>query len=137
MDSMQGCYLGPGFAQPNIERRLAAVGARFETMAEPALLDRTTDALIEEKAVGWFQGRMEFGPRALGGRSILGDARSPTMQKTLNLRVKYRESFRPFAPSVLREHVADWFDLDSDSPYMLLVADVAEPRRRAMSQEAR
>src|SRR5437667_527610 len=133
LDAMQGCYLGPGFAQPDIERRLAAVGARFEVVAEPALLDATTSALVEEKAVGWFQGRMEFGPRALGARSILGDARSPAMQKTLNLRVKYRESFRPFAPSVLREDVADWFDLAEDSPYMLIVADVAPQRRQAMS----
>jgi carbamoyltransferase len=133
LDTMQGCYLGPGFAQPDIERRLAAVGARFETMAEPELLKATTSALIEEKAVGWFQGRMEFGPRALGGRSILGDPRSPSMQKTLNLRVKYRESFRPFAPSVLREDVADWFDLSEDSPYMLLVADVAPERRRVIN----
>jgi carbamoyltransferase len=134
LDAMQGCYLGPGFAQPDIERRLAAVGARFEVMAEPELLDATTSALVEEKAVGWFQGRMEFGPRALGARSILGDARSPAMQKTLNLRVKYRESFRPFAPSVLREDVADWFDLAEDSPYMLIVANVAPQRRQAMSE---
>jgi carbamoyltransferase len=136
MDAMQGCYLGPGFAQPDIERRLAAVGARFATMAEPALLAAATDALIEGKAVGWFQGRMEFGPRALGARSILGDPRSPTMQKTLNLKVKYRESFRPFAPSVLREDVADWFDLAEDSPYMLLVAEVAEKRRHAADAAA-
>jgi carbamoyltransferase len=134
LDAMQGCYLGPGFAQPDIERRLAAVGARFEVLAEPALLEETTTALVEEKAVGWFQGRMEFGPRALGARSILGDARSPAMQKTLNLRVKYRESFRPFAPSILRDDVADWFDLAEDSPYMLIVADVAPQRRHAMSE---
>jgi len=133
LDAMQGCYLGPGFAQPDIERRLAAVGARFETMAEPELLEATTAALVEEKAVGWFQGRMEFGPRALGGRSILGDPRSPSMQKTLNLKVKYRESFRPFAPSVLCEDVAEWFDLAEDSPYMLLVAEVAAGRQRVMN----
>ena len=133
LDAMAGSYLGPGFAQADIAPRLAAVGARFDVLAEPALLDATTAALIEEKAVGWFQGRMEFGPRALGNRSILGDPRSPTMQKTLNLRVKYRESFRPFAPSVLREDVADWFELDEDSPYMLLVADVAQERRRTMN----
>ena len=95
----------------------------------------TADALADGKAVGWFQGRMEFGPRALGGRSILGDARSPTMQKMLNLKVKYRESFRPFAPSVLREDVADWFELDDDSPYMLLVADVVQSRRRLMTED--
>ena len=135
LDAMQGCYLGPGFTQPDVERRLGAVGARFETMAEPQLLQATTTALVEEKAVGWFQGRMEFGPRALGGRSILGDPRSPSMQKTLNLRVKYRESFRPFAPSVLREDVADWFDLAEDSPYMLLVADVAAGRQRVMDED--
>src|SRR6202043_2650211 len=135
LDAMQGCYLGPGFAQPDIERRLAAVGARFEVMAEPALLDATASALIDEKAVGWFQGRMEFGPRSLGARSILGDARSPAMQKNLNLKVKYRESFRPFAPAVLREDAAEWFDLKSDSPYMLVVADVREDRRRHMTAE--
>jgi carbamoyltransferase len=135
LDAMQGSYLGPGFSQSEIAPRLAAVGARFEALAEPALLDATTTALVEEKAVGWFQGRMEFGPRALGNRSILGDPRSATMQKTLNLRVKYRESFRPFAPSVLREDVADWFELDEDSPYMLLVADVAQARRRAMNKD--
>src|SRR6266446_576492 len=134
LDAMQGCYLGPGFAQPDIERRLAAVGARFEVMAEPALLDATTSALVDEKAVGWFQGRMEFGPRALGARSILGDARSPQMQRQLNLKVKFRESFRPFAPSVLREDVEGWFDLAEDSPYMLIVADVAPGRRHAMSE---
>jgi carbamoyltransferase len=97
------------------------------------LIEQTVEALIEGKAVGWFQGRMEFGPRALGTRSILGDARSPTMQSVLNLKVKYRESFRPFAPSVLREDVADWFDLEVDSPYMLLVADVTKHRRREMT----
>jgi carbamoyltransferase len=91
--------------------------------------------LIEEKALGWFQGRMEFGPRALGGRSILGDARSPAMQSLLNLKVKYRESFRPFAPSVLREHLGEWFELDADSPYMLLVADVVEHRRKVMTPD--
>jgi len=134
LDAMQGCYLGPGFAQSDIEQRLAAAGARFEVLPEPDLLDATASALVEEKAVGWFQGRMEFGPRALGNRSILGDPRSPTMQKTLNLRVKYRESFRPFAPSVLREDVSDWFDIDEDSPYMLMVAEIAEGRRRAMTE---
>ena len=134
-DAMQGSYLGPSFGQDEIERRLAAAGARFETVDTDTMLDRTAKDLAEDRAVGWFQGRMEFGPRALGGRSVLGNARSPTMQKTLNLRVKYRESFRPFAPSVLREKVADWFELDGDSPYMLLVADVVEPRRRAMTEE--
>jgi carbamoyltransferase len=102
---------------------------------DDAVIDRTVDALVKEKAVGWFQGRMEFGPRALGSRSILGDPRSPTMQRQLNLKVKYRESFRPFAPSVLREDVAEWFEFDSDSPYILVVADVAEKRRRSVSDE--
>ena len=133
LDEMQGAYLGPAFPQPEIEQRLAAAGAVFEVMDEADLIDATANALISEKAVGWFQGRMEFGPRALGNRSILGDPRSPSMQKTLNLRVKYRESFRPFAPSVLREDVADWFELDDDSPYMLLVADVDKQRRRKMT----
>ncbi|HEV2187114.1 MAG TPA: carbamoyltransferase [Stellaceae bacterium] len=134
LDAMQGCYLGPGFAQDEIARRLAAAGAVFEVMDDEALLEATVDALVTDKAVGWYQGRMEFGPRALGNRSILGDPRSPTMQKTLNLRVKYRESFRPFAPSVLREDVADWFEHDGDSPYMLVVADVAKKRRQPLSE---
>ncbi|MBA4790902.1 MAG: carbamoyltransferase [Rhizobiales bacterium] len=134
-DRMRGAYLGPVFDQEDIERRLTAAGAVFEVLDEAALIDETAQALAAEKAVGWFQGRMEFGPRALGGRSILGDPRSPTMQKTLNLKVKYRESFRPFAPSVLREHVADYFDYDADSPYMLMVAPVVEARRRPMTAE--
>ncbi|MCG3200970.1 MAG: Decarbamoylnovobiocin carbamoyltransferase [Gammaproteobacteria bacterium] len=136
-DSMKGAFLGPSFAQRDIEERLEAAGANFEVLDEDALLDVCARALAEEKALGWFQGRMEFGPRALGGRSILGDPRSPTMQSVLNLKVKYRESFRPFAPSVLREHVAEWFELDGDSPYMLLVADVVERRRRAMTEAQR
>ncbi|HVG82393.1 MAG TPA: carbamoyltransferase N-terminal domain-containing protein, partial [Methylomirabilota bacterium] len=119
-DQMKGGYLGPAFAQPEIERRLKEAGARFEVLSDDSLIDRAAAALEEGKAVGWFQGRMEFGPRALGNRSILGDARSTTMQSVLNLKVKYRESFRPFAPSVLREDVGDWFELDEDSPYMLL-----------------
>ena len=135
IDAMSGAYLGPEYPQPEIEERLAAAGARFQVLADDDLVDATVDALVGEKAVGWFNGRMEFGPRALGNRSILGDPRSPSMQKTLNLRIKYRESFRPFAPSVMREHVADWFELDADSPYMLLVADVLERRRCAMSPE--
>ncbi|MEZ5786984.1 MAG: carbamoyltransferase [Xanthobacteraceae bacterium] len=135
LDHMSGAYLGPSFPQNDIEQRLHAAGARFATVSETDMIGQTAQDLAAGRAVGWFQGRMEFGPRALGGRSILGDARSPTMQKMLNLRVKYRESFRPFAPSVLREEVADWFDLDEDSPYMLLVAGVAEKRRRAMTAE--
>ena len=133
LDGMSGSYLGPAFAQGDIERRLAAAGARFHVVDDSRVIADTADALIAEKAVGWFQGRMEFGPRALGGRSILGDPRSASMQKMLNLKVKYRESFRPFAPSVRREDVADWFELDGDSPYMLLVADVVPGRRRQMT----
>ena len=132
-DSMRGSYLGPAYSQPEIDAGLTAAGARFETLTDEQLIAQCAQDLADGRALGWFQGRMEFGPRALGGRSILGDARSPTMQKTLNLKVKYRESFRPFAPSVLREDVADWFELDGDSPYMLLVADVVKPRRRAMT----
>jgi len=135
LDAMSGSYLGPEFSQQDIERRLSAAGAKFEALDEPALLAATVDALEAEKAVGWFQGRMEFGPRALGNRSILGDPRSPSMQKTLNLKVKYRESFRPFAPSVLAEDVSEWFELERESPYMLQVADVAPPHRKAMSDE--
>ena len=135
LDGMQGSYLGPEFSQAEIEKRLAAAGAKFTVIDEPELLVRTCDALEAGHAVGWFQGRMEFGPRALGARSILGDPRNPEMQRTLNLKVKYRESFRPFAPSVLREDVADYFELDADSPYMLLVADVKRNRRRPITAE--
>lgn len=133
-DSMQGTYLGPEFEQTDIEARLIKVGAHFKVLDEQALVDETAAALAAGKAVGWFQGRMEFGPRSLGGRSILGDPRSPDMQKTLNLKVKYRESFRPFAPSILREDLGDWFDLDVDSPYMLLVAGVKQQRLRPMTE---
>lgn len=133
-DLMRGAYLGPAFTQDECERRLRAVGARFAVLDDAGTIDTCAKTLAEGKALGWFQGRMEFGPRALGGRSILGDARSPTMQSVLNLKVKYRESFRPFAPSVLRERVAEWFELDYDSPYMLLVADVVERRRRRMTE---
>jgi carbamoyltransferase len=135
IDGMQGAYLGPEFAQADIEKRLATMGAHFATVPHDGMLDATAKALAEGQAVGWFQGRMEFGPRALGNRSILGDPRSPSMQKNLNLKVKYRESFRPFAPSVLREEVANWFDLDVDSPYMLLVAPVAQQHMRRMTPE--
>lgn len=134
-DAMKGSYLGPSFSNDQITRELTAAGAKFEILSDEDMIARTARALSEEKAVGWFQGRMEFGPRALGGRSILGDPRSETMQKLLNLKVKYRESFRPFAPSVLREHVGDWFEHDGDSPYMLIVADVQEKIRRAMTDE--
>jgi carbamoyltransferase len=134
-DGMHGGYLGPQFSQDEIEQRLGAAGARFETLSDCELLAKSADALAEGKALGWFQGRMEFGPRALGARSILGDARSPSMQSVLNLKVKYRESFRPFAPSVLRERVCEYFELEADSPYMLLVANVVPDRRRAMSKD--
>ncbi len=125
-DAMRGSYLGPEYSESEIQERLLAVGANFVCLADQALIEQIVDALEAERAIGWFQGRMEFGPRALGARSILGDPRSATMQKTLNLKVKFRESFRPFAPAVLREDVADWFDLEVDSPYMLLVAGVKE-----------
>jgi carbamoyltransferase len=134
LDGMSGSYLGPSFVQPDIERRLRAAGARYSVFDESVLLDRTAAALASDKAIGWFQGRMEFGPRALGNRSIIADPRSPNMQKTLNLKVKYRESFRPFAPAVRREDVAAWFDMDVDSPYMLFVADVVPERRRTMTE---
>jgi carbamoyltransferase len=134
-DRMQGAYLGPSYSQKEIEERLRAAGARFTVLEDAALLEACVNSLQEGHALGWFQGRMEFGPRALGARSILGDARSPRMQSLLNLKVKFRESFRPFAPSVLREDVADWFELDCDSPYMLLVADVVASRRRMMTPQ--
>src|SRR5271169_6853384 len=136
LDGMQGAYLGPAFSNAEIADRLRKAGAVFQIVeGEEALIGQTVDALTEEKAVGWFQGRMEFGPRALGARSILGDPRSPDMQRQLNLKVKFRESFRPFAPSVLREDVAEWFELDGDSPYMLVVADVREDRRHTVLDE--
>lgn len=134
-DTMHGAYLGPAYSQDDIAKRLTACGARFEVLEDDILLKACAKELAAGKALGWFQGRMEFGPRALGARSILGDPRSPMMQKTLNLKVKRRESFRPFAPAVLREHVGEWFELDDDSPYMLLVADVVNCRRRTMTEE--
>jgi carbamoyltransferase len=135
LDAMQGSYLGPEYSQPDIEQRLTAAGAKFDVVEGADLYERTTDALEAGHAVGWFQGRVEFGPRALGARSILGDPRNPQMQKTLNLKIKSRESFRPFAPSVLREDVSDYFELDVDSPYMLLVADVKDSRRKKMTAD--
>lgn len=135
-DNMRGAYLGCQFDDDEIEQRLTSLGADFTRLASAdEMLDQAAAALANEQVVGWFQGRMEFGPRALGGRSILGDPRSPRMQKNLNLKIKYRESFRPFAPSVLREKVSEWFDLDGDSPYMLLVDAVKEERRIAMTEE--
>jgi carbamoyltransferase len=135
LDGMVGGYLGPEFSQSQIAAELAAAGAVFKTLDDAELISQTAAALGEGKAVGWMQSRMEFGPRALGNRSIVGDPRSPEMQKLLNLKVKFRESFRPFAPSVLREDLEDWFELDCDSPYMLMVADVVENRRRQMTAQ--
>jgi carbamoyltransferase len=132
-DSMKGSYLGPEYSQSDIEMRLAAAGATYTVHSEDEVISRTAKALAEGKSIGWHQGRMEFGPRALGGRSIIADPRSPLVQKQLNLKVKYRESFRPFAPSVLEEHVKEWFDLDEKSPYMLLVADVHREKQILVS----
>jgi carbamoyltransferase len=134
-DAMQGSYLGPAFSDVDIGRRLASAGAKVQRLDEHTLLDQAASALAQEKVLGWFQGRMEFGPRSLGGRSILGDPRSARTQSVMNLKIKYRESFRPFAPSVLREDVAEYFDLDGDSPYMLLVAPVAQKHRKTLSAE--
>ena len=134
-DAMQGSYLGPVYEQDSIENELSTCGAKFESVTEDEMIEQTAQALAEGKALGWFQGRMEFGPRSLGGRSILGDPRSEKMQKTLNLKVKYRESFRPFAPSVLREDVSEWFEADYDSPYMLMVDDVKKDKRIGMTKE--
>jgi carbamoyltransferase len=134
-DGMAGSYLGPAFEDEEIAQRLTAAGAKLTRLTREQTIEQTAQALADAKAVGWMQGRMEFGPRSLGARSILGDARSPTMQKTLNLKVKYRESFRPFAPAVLREDLEQYFDIKSDSPYMLMVAPVVEGRRRAMTAE--
>lgn len=134
-DSMKGSYLGPEFSDADIEFELNKCGAVYKKLSEENLIDAVATALADEKAIGWMQGRMEFGPRALGARSILADPRSPTMQKQLNLKVKYRESFRPFAPSILREDVKEWFEIECDSPYMLLVADVQKDKRRKMTSE--
>ena len=134
-DDMKGSYLGTEFNQEEIEKELKSVGANFETIEYEDLISKTAEFLSNEKAIGWFQGRMEFGPRALGARSILGDPRSDKMQKNLNLKVKYRESFRPFAPSILREDLSDWFNINVDSPYMLLVADVNSNKKIQMNEE--
>ena len=134
-DSMKGSYLGCEFDQQQIEKELNSLGANFQTFEYENLIDETAEFLANEKAIGWFQGRMEFGPRALGGRSILGDPRSNKMQKNLNLKVKYRESFRPFAPSVLKEDANTWFDINVDSPYMLLVADINPNKKIEMTSE--
>ena len=134
-DSMKGSYLGCEFNQQQIEKELNLLGANFQTFEYESLIEKTAEFLANEKAIGWFQGRMEFGPRALGGRSILGDPRSDKMQKNLNLKVKYRESFRPFAPSILREDLSKWFDLDVDSPYMLFVSDINAEKKIEMTKE--
>jgi len=134
-DSMCGAYLGPEFSDNEIEAELVLCGATFHLLEKETLVERVATALVEQKAVGWMQGRMEFGPRALGGRSIIADPRSSIMQKQLNLKVKYRESFRPFAPSVLREHVHEWFEHDTDSPYMLVVAEVRKDKRCMLTKD--
>ena len=134
-EDMKGSYLGKEFAQKEIEEELKSCGAIFETLEYDDLINKTSDYLSNNKAIGWFQGRMEFGPRALGARSILADPRSDKMQKNLNLKVKYRESFRPFAPSILREDLSNWFDINVDSPYMLLVAGVNSKKIIEMSDE--
>jgi carbamoyltransferase len=134
-DRQRGSYLGPSWSTDEIESWLTSRGYPYERFSESEAIERTADALAEEKVVGWFTGRMEFGPRALGGRSILGDARSPAMQSTMNLKIKFRESFRPFAPSVLVEDVSEYFELEEASPYMLIVAPVREQRRLTMSDE--
>ncbi len=135
VDRMSGSYLGPAFSNDDIEARMKAIGAVYERLSDEDLFDRTANALASEQVVGWLQGRMEFGPRSLGGRSILGDARSAKMQSVMNLKIKYRESFRPFAPSVLRERVSEYFQMDCDSPYMLLVAPIQEKRRLPFDSE--
>lgn len=134
-DSMQGAYLGPAFSNESAQLELNAAGAIYGVLSDADSIAKTAAALADGKAIGWMQGRMEFGPRSLGARSILGDPRSETMQKTLNLKVKYRESFRPFAPSVLAEKASEWFELDATSPYMLLVADVKKSRHKHMTDE--
>ena len=134
-DSMQGSYLGPEYLQKEIEKQLDAAGAKYEIFKDEELFEKTSTDIANEEAIGWFQGRMEFGPRALGGRSILGDPRSEKMQKNLNLKVKFRESFRPFAPSILREDLSEWFDLDEDSPYMLMVSNINKDKIIKMTED--
>jgi len=134
-DDMKGSYLGTEFSQEQIEKELTSIGAKFDTFNYDEVINKTSEYLSNEKAVGWFQGRMEFGPRALGARSVLGDPRSDKMQKNLNLKVKYRESFRPFAPSVLREDLSNWFNMNVDSPYMLLVANINPDKKIEMTDE--
>ena len=132
-DTMEGAFLGPEYTDTEIETELKKCGAIYKKLSEKDLIEEVAKELANEKAIGWMQGRMEFGPRALGGRSIIADPRSPVMQKKLNLKIKYRESFRPFAPSVLRENVSDWFEHNIDSPYMLLVANVKKEKCRTIT----
>ena len=134
-DSMKGSYLGPEYSQKEIEEQLNKTGAKYEIFKDQELLDKAATDLSKEEAIGWFQGRMEFGPRALGGRSILGDPRSEKMQKNLNLKVKYRESFRPFAPSILKEDLSEWFDINVDSPYMLMVSNINKDKTIKMTED--
>ena len=134
-DSMQGSYLGPEYTDEQIEKVLNKIGAKYSKLNDLDLIDKVSDDLASSKAIGWFQGRMEFGPRALGSRSILGDPRSSQTQKNLNLKVKYRESFRPFAPSVLKEDLSDWFKIKIESPYMLMVAKVKDDKIIQMTEE--
>jgi len=134
-DDMQGSYLGPEYTQDEIEKELDKIGAVYQVKTEEDLINSTAEDLSKGKAIGWFQGRMEFGPRALGSRSILGDPRSPDMQKNLNLKVKYRESFRPFAPSILKDDLEKWFDINVDSPYMLMVANIKKNKTIPMNEE--
>ncbi len=132
-DSMQGSYLGPQFSDEKIKAFLDKQQIKYEQLSPQALPDRVADLIAEENVIGWFQGRMEYGPRALGARTIIGDARSPKMQEKMNLKIKFRESFRPFAPSVLEDKISDWFEIDRKSPYMLLVADVKKSKQKPMS----
>ena len=132
---MQGSYLGPEYTDEQIEKVLNKIGAKYSKLNDLDLIDKVSDDLASSKAIGWFQGRMEFGPRALGSRSILGDPRSSETQKNLNLKVKYRESFRPFAPSVLKEDLSDWFKIKIESPYMLMVAKVKDDKIIQMTEE--
>lgn len=134
-DGMQGSYLGPSFDTEDIGRRLDKFGAKSELLERDELISRTAAIIADANVVGWFNGRMEFGPRALGSRSIIGDPRSPEMQTKMNLKIKFRESFRPFAPSVLEHRASDYFDLDAESPYMLLVSPVKEERRTPMTED--
>ena len=134
-DDMQGSYLGPEYSQEKIEEQLDLVGAKYKILSDDDLINQTATDLSQDNIVGWFQGRMEFGPRALGARSILADPRSENMQKNLNLKIKFRESFRPFAPSVLKEDLSEWFEIDVESPYMLMVSNINKNKRLKMTED--